>query len=1063
KGAGEERIEMQFLADVFVTCEACQGTRFQQAVQTVRYEGLSVIDFLKMTISDAVNFFKSSEQNKSSLEILKRLEPLDALGLGYLTLGQPLNTLSGGEAQRVKLSSYLLNNAEPTLFLLDEPTTGLHPHNVQQLLNVFDLLIDRGHSIVCIEHNLDVIRAADWIVEFGPGGGENGGEVIAATALPDYLKNRKANKNLPTWKALHSLRDKPRQSVQKIAGKSSKKTPLTQDNHSLTGTRSIHIAGARHHNLKNIALDIPHNKINVLTGVSGSGKSSLAFDIVFQEGQRRYIDCLSPYARQYIKQLSRADVDRVEGLPPTIAVSQKTAVSSGISTVATTTEIYQYLRLLYCKAGEQLCPDHNLPVRNLSAEGIADSLVERFSGKQVYIFAPVVSGRKGYHNEVFRRAVNAEIYSGRIDGEFSSFAEDTRLERHKLHWISLLVGNIAVAPTKRSILSEAISQALVLSDGTVEVCLKKSGDEPAIYSTKRVCPKCLRGFHDLDPQDFSFRSRRGKCGKCAGRGVIEQRGKTVTCPECEGSRLGTIGRNVLYAEKRIHELTAMNASELLHTLQSTPVNLRLQPVIAPIMSEVVQRLKLIEDIGLDYLRLDRESDSLSGGEAQRLRLATAVGSPLTGVCYVFDEPTIGLHASDHENLFSVFRKIRDMGNTLLIVEHDEDTILSADYLIDMGPGGGSQGGNVVAAGTPSELIKDGSSVTALCLQKRSLRAQTSGSDRKTTGTELVTINSACCNNLQHVDASFPAQALTVVAGLSGAGKSSLVHGVLTPAIEQTLAKKKSKKSEQLWSELILPETIKRLIEIDQSAIGKTPASTPASFLGVFDELRKLFASLPEAKLLGFDAGHFSYNSAKGRCPTCGGKGFVKVPMSFLPDAVSTCEECLGLRYKSEILKVTFQGLSIGEVLNQTFSDTLTLFSTHRRVKDKLKLVCDLGLGYIKIGQPTFTLSGGEAQRLKICRELASSQSSEILYILDEPTVGLHMSDVELLLNMLRALVERGNTVLVIEHNLDVIQAADHILEMGPGAGPAGGKLVFSGTPQELRKLKKKTATSKVLG
>ncbi|MCB0323595.1 MAG: excinuclease ABC subunit UvrA [Bdellovibrionales bacterium] len=1059
KGAGQVKVEMQFLADVHVECEVCGGSRFQDQVLQVRLGEKNVLDILQMSLSEAATFFPQHVDKHPAEQIIRAVEPLIDLGLGYLRLGHPLNTVSGGEAQRIKLASYMTPNVtERCLFLLDEPTTGLHPFNINDLLTTFEKLLARGHSILCIEHNPDVIAFADHIIDLGPEGGDAGGRLVAE-GTPEEI--RKRSSRLPeshTAQLLAAKARAPRPSPKhaKLAARQKVKASSNPE---------IEIIHARQHNLRDVSVGVPHNRMTVVTGVSGSGKSTLAFDVLFAEGQRRYIDCLSPYARQYIKQLNRADVDRINFIPPTIAVSQKTAPPMGVSTIATTTELYQYLRLLYSKLGTQHCIEDDTPISSLSVESITQRIAQQFGKERIFLFAPVVSGRKGYYTDVFNRALKAEIHQARIDGKVVTLHPELRLERHKLHWISLAVGSLKQPKVGDGLLQAAVEQALLLGHGVVEVFAGAVEGEPHLFSTERVCPCCGRGYRELDPQDFSFRSARGVCATCGGRGKVSHRGVDRICPDCEGARIGAIGRHVLLEGKRIDELTQMTAPALLEYLDALHLPPRLDPVLQPILHELKSRLSVIISVGLDYLQLDRDAFSISGGEAQRLRLAKTLGSPLSGVCYVLDEPSIGLHPQDQTQLMTTLTALRDAGNTVVVVEHDEDTIRQADYIIDVGPRGGAQGGEIVVAGALAAVEQHPRSLTGLALRERSAAsAQPLGDAAPKDPTEYIILRGAETNNLASVTARFPRNRLSVVVGVSGSGKSSLVHGTLVPAVVEEFegAREREKYYQRTWESIEQLDTLERLIEIDQTPVGRTSSSIPASYIGIFDEIRKIYAMLPEAKTKGWSASHFSFNSGKGRCEVCEGKGVLKVPMSFLPDATTPCDACRTLRYNEETLAVQYQGLSIGELLQKTFAEARVILSNHRKICRSLDYVLELGLEYLTLGQPTHTLSGGEAQRLKISRELGQREATNTLYILDEPTTGLHMVDVGKLCSVLRKLVAKGNTVVVIEHNLDLIRSADYLLEMGPGPGTAGGKLLFEGTPAALAKYKGHSPTKPFL-
>lgn len=1044
-GNGSVKIEMQFLTDVWIECEVCRGHRFQDQVLTVKLGQKNVYEWLTTEVGEVFSLIDSLPDEKKNAKIKKALQPLIDLGLSYLPLGHSLSALSGGEAQRLKLASFIgSGSSKPCLIVLDEPTTGLHPTDISLLLSCIRRLLERGHTVVTIEHNLDVIRSADWLIELGPEGGESGGHLLYQGLASDIVKNLKIKS--PT---LQYLREEGVSSNRTKGEGKNKKLPKANKNN------YIEVIGAREHNLKNISVAIPTNTLSVVTGVSGSGKSTLAFDIIFSEGQRRFIDCLSPYARQYIKQGSRPEVDQVLGIPPTVAVSQKTAPPQGISTLGTVTEVYQYLRLMFSKVGEQRCVKDGEIVSDFSPDRLVDELLSRFKGKYIYLFAPVVSGRKGYYTEIFARAIKADINEARIDGSFRSFTDETRLERHKLHWISLLVGKIKVGKSSRDMLSLAVSQGLILSGGSLEASTDPH-EEPEVFSTARVCPKCKTGYMPLDPQDFSFRSLRGLCKTCGGRGYVtgvNERNRKQ-CSECSGSRVGPIARNVEIFGKTIHDLSSFTAPELLQFFKDHTFPLRVQPIVEPLLNELMNVLTLIDEIGLGYLSLDRDASTLSGGEAQRLRLAKNLGAPLSGACYVLDEPSIGLHSQDHEQLMNTLRAIRDQGNTVLVVEHDEDTIREADFIVDIGPVGGSEGGNLVHAGDFDSLLKNQKSLTAQALIKRQtsqfnqddLKVLSKEKKKAKNVKEAINLYGANTNNLKNVSVSIPRNGLTVVIGVSGAGKSSLVHGSLYPAIFEEFegASERNKFADKTWDRVEGLDNLERMIEIDQNPIGKTPASTPASFLGVFNTIRDIFAELPEAKIRGFNASYFSYNRGKGRCSSCEGRGYITIPMSFMPDAKTLCETCYGLRYNEEALEVKLQEYSIGAILKLTIEQAYEVFTSYPRVRKSLEYALRLGIGYISLGQASHTLSGGEAQRLKIAKELGSREARNTLYILDEPTIGLHMLDVDKLLDVVKALVSQENSVVVIEHNLDVVLAADYIIELGPKAGDEGGELLFQG-------------------
>ena len=938
-GAGVIKIEMQFLTDVQVECEACLGRRFRDQVLGIKLGDRNVNEVLSMTISEVYDFVDHLPNQKRNLAIKNGLLFLKELGLGYLCLGQSLTNLSGGEAQRLKLASYLRGSSKNKLFILDEPTTGLHPSDIKILLHAISKIVEAGNSVVCIEHNLDVLNQAEWLIELGPNGGEGGGRFVCEGRPQDLIEDRKIKS--PT---LLAMRVEGHLVVEKAKPKDLNQR-LQRDN--------VLIKGAREHNLKNINVNIPKNCLCVVTGLSGSGKSTLAFDILFSEGQRRFIDCLSPYARQYISQSSKPDVDSVEGLPPTVAVSQKSSPPMGISTLATVTEIYQFLRLLFSKVGTQSCIHDGEIVTNFTQDVIVDEIIATCSGKTIYVFAPVVTGRKGSYQDVFIRAYNAEITNAKVDKKYIKITEDLKLDRHKLHWISLELGKLKVDSKNRAMLEMAISQALLLSQGSIEVAISDPLSNVRVFSLDRVCPKCKTGYLPLDPQDFSFRSARGMCHTCGGRGALEtsKERKYKECPDCCGSRIGPIGRSVHIEGKTIFEFVNMAAPELLKQIQNWKYPERLAPVVVPILKELCALLDMIDQIGLGYLNLNRDASTLSGGEAQRLRLAKNLGSPLTGVCYVLDEPSIGLHVADHQRLMETLKLMRDQGNSVVVVEHDEDTIEESDYIIDVGPEAGVNGGNIVYAGDFQGLLKNKESKTAEAFRQRSKQVPKL-SNRVFSSKDFVVLSGAKANNLKNVSVSFPKQSLTCVVGVSGAGKSSLLYGTLVPAVLEEFEgeSERSKFYDKYWDTLTSVEGIDRMIEIDQKPIGRTPASTPASFLGIFDEIRKIFESLPESKVRGFKASHFSYNTGKGKCQVCEGRGYIKVPMSFLPDALSECESCSSYRYNEETLEVAYNGRSIGDILKLTMLEAKDVFSAFPKIFSVLNYACELGIGYLCLGQ-----------------------------------------------------------------------------------------------------------------
>ncbi len=978
KGSGFIREDMQFLSDVFIPCEACLGKRFQNPVLEVRYEGKNVDDLLKMTVDDAVSFFEGIE----SLKILSKI------GLGHLRLGHPLSELSGGEAQRLKLVPFVKESGNMLIF--DEPTTGLHVKDVERLYSLFRSL--KGNTIVCVEHNLDLISVSDWIVELGPVGGEKGGYKIFEGTFSELLKA-----NTPTSKALN---------------KKFKKIPrkiLNKDR------SALFIKGAREHNLKNIDIKIPFNQMVTITGASGSGKSTIAKDIVFAEGQRQYLEILSPYARQFIKELKKPDIDSIENLKPTICVHQHTFQPGKLSTVGTLSESYSFLRLLFSKVGTQYCVKH--PEEAISESSSLDiaKIIKNTFKENVRILAPMIKERKGFHRELFGRAISAEISEVRVDRVFiSPRLVSYDLDKNKDHSIDFVVAKCNPKQVDLEILQSAIDQGVSLSGGEIIVV---SGKEELVFSTERACPKCNRGYLRPDPEDFSFSSKRGACKKCKGEGVNK---KGEICSTCNGSRLGNSARYVKVGDLLIEEVVALPISKVLEWLESVSLSERLIKISKPVIEELKVRLKTLESLGLGSLTLGRACNTLSGGELQRVRLATAIGSPLSGVLYIFDEPSIGLHPLDNKKVLLELYRLKTSGNSVLIIEHDPQTILASDYIIDVGPGGGKNGGEIVFSGDTKGLIKS-NSPTALALKElEPLRT------KEQEFTKFIRVRNAYKNNLSNFNVDIPLGALTVIGGVSGAGKSSLVHGVI---------------GEGKYSSDIKIDSI---LFVDQKPIGANARSTPASYLSIWDHIRSVFAETTESKARGYTASFFSYNAGKGRCLECKGLGYTRLEMSFLPDAVMECEICGGDRFSDEAKEIYFKGLNIAETLKLTFEEAKEIFVNFRKIHKPIHYACELGLGYLTLGQHASTVSGGESQRLKLVRELSSPDRDHILYLLDEPTTGLHRADIGRLISFLKQLVAKGHTVIIIEHDDLVIGSSDHFIEL------EAGNVIYEGHPSKIK-------------
>ena len=1061
KGEGFEKIEMQFLSDVFVTCSDCGGKRFKPEILDVRYNGKNIHDVLNLTVAEALEFFESNKQIQSALL------PLSWVGLGYIRLGQPVSTFSGGEAQRLKLSKYLnLGKRKKLFFIFDEPTTGLHFDDVGKLLEALKQLVGNGHTVLVIEHNMDVVKNADWVIDLGPEGGDKGGTVVCA-GTPEEVASAPESR---TGKYLADvLNRKSRLEEISPAGEIAESSGFFD--------KSITVEGAREHNLKDIGLSLPQNQLVVLTGVSGSGKSTLAFDILFAEGQRRYLESLAPYVRQYMKVLERPDVDLVYGIPPTVAIEQRVSHASRRSTVATLTETYHFLRLLYSKLGQQHCPGCDRPLSALEPADIAAVVRARYRDKSAVFLVTRIAGRKGFHKDILDAAVSSGLTSARIDGEWTELKKGMSLSRYHEHTIEVAVGEVRNGEPvfhrkedegKAKDLRELVETAL--REGNGGFILVDSEGKEETFSSKGICPECGVGVEPLDPRLFSFNSRQGACPVCKGLGTIivsdeeetpEFSGKGFggpACPSCGGSRLKPEALSVKIGGVSIWDLMKVPGEKALELLKSFSFSPRHLPVAEPIMSELFTRMSLLNRLGLSYLALGRSGDTLSGGEAQRVRLAAQLGSNLTGVCYILDEPTIGLHPRDNHILIDALKILRDRGNSILVVEHDEDTILAADTIVDLGPGAGEFGGTVTAVGKLDDLKKVPESVTGQSFKDR--QKGLSSKLRPYRKNPAVTVRKAGANNLKKIDASFPLRTLICVTGVSGSGKSTLLKETLYRGLRNRVLKQENYEGANQgidgWKH------IDRVLEVDHSPIGRTPRSVPASYVGFLTQIRELFSRTREARSRGYLPGRFSFNVKGGRCENCGGRGSIKTAMSFLPDVYVKCETCQGRRFNPETLAVKYKGKDISQVLDMTFEEAAEFFEPVPVIKKAVQFVRDIGLGYLKLGQPSPTLSGGEAQRIKLASELGYPGRGHTFFILDEPTTGLHLHDVRKLVDVLQALVDAGNTVAVIEHNLEVVRAADYILDLGPEGGDGGGRIVCKGSPKELIARGKRSHTARFL-
>ncbi len=811
----------------------------------------------------------------------------------------------------------------------------------------------------------------------------------------------------------------------------------------------IKILKAAQHNLKNIDVSLPRNQLIVITGPSGSGKSSLAFDTLFAEGQRRYIECLSAYARQYIEQLEKPDVEAIEGISPSISIDQRTISSNPRSTVGTVTETYDFLRLLFARLGMPHCPRCGRRVSTQTSEQILDRIFESFFSEKVKILSPVVKGRKGEYLRLFERLQKKGFLRSRVDGQIRELDEDIVLEKTKKHQIEVLIDEINVDSQSKDRLKEAVDRALELAEGDL-LLLKRDGKE-YYYSLNLLCPYCDISLPELEPRSFSFNSPYGACPKCQGLGfhtIQDEWGESILtddpCSRCKGSRLREESLAVKMGDRNIYELSKLPTSKLLDTLSAFKFDDSQEIIANKILKEILPRLRVMKDLGMSYLQLTRPRPSLSGGEARRVRLATQVGARLRGVLYVLDEPTIGLHQKDNSKLISLLREIRDQGNSVVVVEHDEQTIRAADFLLDLGPGAGEGGGWKVAEGTLSRILSSADSLTSKYLIGEKT-IPVPAKRRKPQG--WLTILNASEHNLKQIDARIPLSVQTVVTGVSGSGKSTLVYDILFKSLSNILYKAKQKPGQH--ESILGIDLINKVISVNQKPIGRTPRSNPATYTGVFTALRQLFAMTQEARMRGYSASRFSFNLSGGRCEECQGAGARKIEMHFLPNVFVTCERCRGLRYNRETLAVQYKGKSIADYLEMTVDESYPFLKAHPQLKRKLEILRRVGLGYIRLGQPAPTLSGGEAQRIKLTKELGRKNTGNTLYLLDEPTTGLHFDDVRKLLEVLAELVELGNTIVIIEHNLDVIKVSDYIIDLGPDGGEGGGFIVAQGPPEQV--------------
>jgi excinuclease ABC subunit A len=1020
-GSGFERVELQFLPDAYIRCPGCDGKRFRPEVLSVRCRGYDIAGLLSLPAAEVAKVFRGDKR------VGEALRPLLDMGLGYLSLSQPAPTLSGGEAQRLKLAARLAQarRAERLLFILDEPTAGLHPADTAALIQTLHRLVDAGHTAVVTEHDMSVAAAADWIIDLGPEGGRAGGRVVGE-GPPEAVSRL----DTPTGQALRQSAVPP----PRVPG------PVHRAGDGRV--RGIHVAGVRQHNLRGIEARIPRNRIVAVTGVSGSGKSTFAYDVVYAEGRRRFLDCLPAYARQFMRPLPRAEADLVEGVPPTVALEQRLARPGGMSTVGTVSEAYHYLRLLFASLGMPHCPRCGTAAEASDEAGITRRVAEQFQGREVRLLAPLVRGRKGSHHDVIERAIRLGITQIRVDGEYADPVRPPPLDRFAVHDLDAVVAHIVVGGV--TMLRAYVEYALATGDGCVIVA-PADGAERA-YSTYHACPQCGAELPVADPRLFSWNQRFGACPACGGTGTSPGAGTDEPhpppCAACGGTRLRPEALAVSVSDRNIAEVAAMPiTSTLAWARDIRPARLEVSERIVP---ELITRLRLLEELGIGYLALARPTGTLSTGEAQRVRIAGQLASPLRGVCYVLDEPTVGLHPREVDALISALRALRDRENTVMVVEHEKRVIRAADNVIDLGPGAGARGGRVVACGSPRAIESAGRTATGRWLQGREERPP--WPRRPLDGTDRLTVAGARLHNLRNLTVPLPLARLVCVTGVSGSGKSTLVRHVMLRALRARLA---GRPLPPVLDDLRGWEGLHHAIEVDESPIGRTPRSVPATYVGAMTPIRGLLARTPEARKRGFGPSRFSFNVTGGRCERCQGQGRQRVTMPLLPEVYVTCEACGGRRYNPATLGADFEGRSIADILDLTVDEALALLGAFPEVATRLRFLSTIGLGYLRLGQPSPTLSGGEAQRAKLAAEMAATRVGRSLYVLDEPTTGLHMADTARLLTVLQQLVDRGDTVIVIEHDLDIVAAADCVIDLGPDGGDRGGQVVAWGTPEEV--------------
>ena len=1138
-GMGMVKIDMDFMEDAWVDCPVCHTKRFDHETLSVYYKGKNIYDILEMDVSQALELFSNIPS------IRHKLETLQKVGMDYIKLGQSSTTLSGGEAQRIKLAKELVRPATgKTLYIFDEPTTGLHFHDIKHLLEVLHELVDRGNTVLVIEHNMDIVKTADWIIDLGPEGGAGGGEIVAAE-VPELIAKLDTPSGHAVYQSLYH----------DYKAKISHALSVCKENQEFKSQREaaeiheITVLGAEQNNLKDLDVTIPRNKLTICTGPSGSGKTSLAFDTIYAEGQRRYIESLSPYARQFVKQMPKPKVGHVEGLSPAIAIEQKAHAGNPRSTVGTMTETYDYLRVLFARIGIPHDPETGEVIKAISKDHVVDRILGYPEDERIQILAPIPLKKNERFEDVVGRLQRQGYLRIRLNGEFYDLEqspESIPYDRKRKNELFLVIDRLKVNPTIKNRLFEAVENAAEIGGSKLVVMREK---EDVLFNLSFSVESTGKSYPEITPHTFAFNTAEGMCLDCLGLGyqyganltqkpeildqtisglmrvlwlqkytseafhllesfldteniepyiplrklpveklqmlmngspqdkwyesdkgyrfrwiginnVLAKAGKNakseireyiiplldeLVCLSCQGSRINPIARKVTINNISIDQLCRMPIDKGLDFIENIKLKPRDSKLLDEVLIQLKNRLRFLKEVGLYYISLDRKAPSLSGGEAQRIRLARQLGNGLTGVLYVLDEPTIGLHPRDNDRLNKALKQLRDLGNTMLMVEHDPLTIATADYILDFGPQSGEHGGHITAKGTYKQILRNGKSLTGAYLSGK-LSIPLPEIRRKPSKAKL-SVRNANAHNLKNLSVDIPVGIMTSLTGVSGSGKSTLMHQVILPAVEKGLFSEDSVTLE--CGKVSGISHFDKVISIDQNPIGHTVRSDVGTYTDALPRMREFFASLPAARAKGLQGKHFSYNHRRGMCTNCWGLGYKRVYMHFLPPIKVVCEDCKGMRLNPVSLEITYSGKNFGQYLDTTVDEARIAFQNHPRIIRILDTLIAVGLGYLKLGQETASLSGGEAQRIKLSRELAKRSSGRTLYLMDEPTTGLHSDDIKKLLAVLHRLVDKGNTMVIIEHNLDMIKNADYVIDLGPDAGDKGGEVICMGTPEEI--------------